>query len=631
MINFKSVKAHNFLVFKDLNLSLENQGLTLIEGINDSNDSFLSNASGKSTTMSTITYALYGKTVTNETADDVINNKENKNMSVILEFEKDGTDYRIERYRKDKKNKNKVRFFADEDEITGARASDTNGRILEVFGIDWATYVNCIAYGQGDDPIFTKATDKEKKQIIENLANIGIYESARKNTSDKLKESNNKIANFERDIERLNYEISQAHESAKREQSRYEADLEKNKQNKEKLEQAEKYVEGLKESSKKKYDKLNEDASFLTNEYKQAKQKLDGFVSSSNSITDEITGLKSEQSKLNYQKQSIQNELVKSVTDYKELGDKTTCPVCGQALDKEHKKKELANILSKISESKNALASVTSHLTKNTADLDEAQKKYDDYQATYQPLSNQVESLSQDISKLNYDKKDIVQRVKAEVAHVEELRSFNQQVTPPYSYQKELKKLNADIEDIKCSLSSEKKNSERLNILTNKVFSRNGVPSMVLDLVTPFLNEHANNYLSILSGSDLSVDISTQTKNADGSLSDKFDVRVSNATGANNYQGCSSGERKRIDIAIALAIQDLQQSHSNMKTNFAFYDECFEGLDEIGCQKVIEILKDKVKTVGNIFVITHNDALKPFFDNFIKVEKNSSGFSEVVG
>ncbi|MGI4292156.1 hypothetical protein ACR2WS_26640, partial [Klebsiella pneumoniae] len=58
-------------------------------------------------------------------------------------------------------------------------------------------------------------------------------------------------------------------------------------------------------------------------------------------------------------------------------------------------------------------------------------------------------------------------------------------------------------------------------------------------------------------------------------------------------------------------------------TNIALYDECFDGLDTIGCENVIKLLKDRLNTVGTIFVITHNTELKPLFEQTIKIVKEN--------
>jgi hypothetical protein len=35
---------------------------------------------------------------------------------------------------------------------------------------------------------------------------------------------------------------------------------------------------------------------------------------------------------------------------------------------------------------------------------------------------------------------------------------------------------------------------------------------------------------------------------------------------------------------------------------------------ELGCENVVKLLKDRLKTVSTIFVITHSESLKPLFE-----------------
>ena len=202
-------------------------------------------------------------------------------------------------------------------------------------------------------------------------------------------------------------------------------------------------------------------------------------------------------------------------------------------------------------------------------------------------------------------------------------------IVAPKCYTKDIKIEQEKLAKAKAETADLTKKIDNYTILVNKVFSKEGITSVVLDLITPYLNEHANYYLTKLSGSILSINMNTQKLNANKTLSDKFDLQVHNQAGADSYQNCSAGERKRIDIAIAFAIQDLQQDHANTATNIAIYDECFDGLDSIGCESVIDILKEKAKTIPSIFVITHNDTLKPLFDNSIKVTKSKQGISSI--
>lgn len=74
-------------------------------------------------------------------------------------------------------------------------------------------------------------------------------------------------------------------------------------------------------------------------------------------------------------------------------------------------------------------------------------------------------------------------------------------------------------------------------------------------------------------------------------------------------------------------------TRSDLETNVIVYDEIFEGLDSIGSENVIEILKEKAMSdsIDSIFVITHNESLKPLFSNYLKVVKNNKGESKIDG
>ena len=147
MVRFKKVEMQNFMAIKEAALELDNRGLILIEGENKTNESFQSNGSSKSSLVSSITYALYGKTEKGLKADDVVNNKIGKNTYVKLYFDIGEDHYRIERYRKDKENKNKVKLFLNDKDITGSTNDVTDKQIQELFGIDFNTYLNSIIYG----------------------------------------------------------------------------------------------------------------------------------------------------------------------------------------------------------------------------------------------------------------------------------------------------------------------------------------------------------------------------------------------------------------------------------------------------------------------------------------------------
>lgn len=626
MIKFKRAVLHNFLSYHDAELNLDNQGVTLIEGVNNSNDAYTSSGSGKSSLLSAITYALYGRTVTGLTSNAVINKEVGTDCCVELYFDIDDDKYCIKRYRKGKKgNANKVRLYLNDKEITEATNPKTDDTIQTLIGIQFNTYVNTISYGSSDEPVFSQATDKGKKEILENLANTTVYAQAKSVASDKLKEFKLELSNIEQQIVNHNNMISQYKALDEQEQERYAQEEERHKQDKATLDDLKLARDNYAEESGKRLRELenaenevlasepNSDGGEKLKQAHAALRKIDATIAETNqkitTATNKINDLRKQ---------------------YKDIANKTVCPVCGHKLDESHKQKELDSIVKQATTAKSELAQSQESLTKAKAIRDKWQPAVDKLESSVNSFNKQYKEFQDKLQNIRTERSDIKMTINQYDLKINGLESFTGvAIAPAKCYNNNIKAEEEKLAKAEQEKDELNKKIANYEILATKVFSKEGITSVVLDLITPYLNEHANYYLNKLSGSILTINMNTQKLNANKTLSDKFDLQVHNQAGADSYQNCSAGERKRIDIAIAFAIQDLQQDHSNTATNIAIYDECFDGLDSIGCESVIEILKEKAKTIPSIFVITHNETLKPLFDNAIKVTKSKQGISTV--
>lgn len=619
MIEFKQLVVHNYMSFKDETLPLANQGLTLVEGVNNSSNTYASNAAGKSASLSGITYALYGKTVEGVTSDEVINRQAGKDCHVFLDMELDGTPYRIERYRKDKKYHNKVRLLSGDQDLTQAKLADTNKVILDLLGIPFGTYVNTLAYGQGDEPVFSQATDKGKKEILENLANTAIYEQAKQIASQEKLNLDTKIAMINQQINSLQARYDQTQQYQDNAQAQYKASLAKVKSQQEQKESLEAQISPLEDDLSHAKQSLEEVqahelkpaqvATMASGAYQQARDTYN---------------------RLNYQYKSEVATYKKLSQDYLDLDKQKICPTCGQVVTNEHKAMEKQTLTKRLQDQVALIKQIK-------ADGTTAKQQMGEYQAKAEAerqLQQQVQAQElQYRDELNQAQNKVTSAQSKLDSAQQMLKVLANQVTvqKPQDYTKDLAKLQKELADNKATLITTQADADQYDQVAKKVFSRKGIQSMAMDLIIPFLNEHTNAYLAKLSGSILKVFMDAQTMNSNNSLSDKFDLKVENESGANSYQNCSAGERKRIDIAIAFAIQDLQNSKSNLATNLAIYDECFDGLDAVGAENVVAVLKEKQKTIPTIFVITHNENLKPLFDNTLTVTKGYDGISHMEG
>lgn len=627
MVKFKYVKMNNFMAIKEAELELDNQGLILIEGVNKTNDSFDSNGSSKSTLVSSITYALYGKTEKGLKADDVVNKYEKKNTSVILSFNIGEDNYRVERYRKHREFKNKVKLFCNDKEITGSTNDVTDKQIQDLFGIDFNTYVNAIIYGQGDIPMFSQATDKGKKEILESITKVEVYKKAQDVAKEKVKEVEEQQNKEQQEIEKLGYQKELKQEQFDKEVSKYNQVMEQKKQEEETFKQRqEEYNNKVKEldeqinTLKQNIPEIENTEFIFSDNYNKAKE---GIELIKNNINDKLMPVWNQEE---LSERVVDQEIRSIQSKINQLDTNDHCPVCGSPIDNSHKVKEKENMETQISQEQEKLKQHK-----------ENKQKIEDKKRELETKINQLEQMmkEEDLQKQNHDREiqkqyQQQQEVYNNISQLENSKSGLQKPTlNDYSYiEKPDEKLyKKEQNDIDKAIDKHKDKVVQLETKKNKysnavdAFGNKGIRSVVLDFITPFLNERANEYLQTLSGSDIEIEFQTQVKNSKGELKDKFDVIVKNSNGGESYKANSAGEQKRIDLSISFAIQDLIMSKDDISTNIALYDECFDGLDTIGCENVVKLLKDRLKTVSTIFVITHSESLKPLFENVITMVK----------
>jgi len=162
-----------------------------------------------------------------------------------------------------------------------------------------------------------------------------------------------------------------------------------------------------------------------------------------------------------------------------------------------------------------------------------------------------------------------------------------------------------------------------------KVFGPAGVRAHVLDTVTPYLNERTQEYLGALADGNIHAEWSTLGKTAKGELREKFNIDVMNDKGAESFAGLSGGEKRKVRLATAMALQDMVASRATKPINIFIADEVDHALDESGLERLMGVLERKARERGTVLVISHN-SLSDWIDNVITVTK-SGGLATAAG
>lgn len=581
-----------------------------------------------SSLLEPIIYALYDTTSKGLKGDEVINNKTRKknNTSVILKGHDGENKYRIERYRKHTKYKNKVKLFINDKDVSEKSTKDTNKKIQRLIGIDYTTFVNSIMFSQGSGAgRFAIATDAEKKEILENIVRLGVYAKAQEVAKSRVQSKEKEIQEKEREVERLQWELSQVDTLEEQDKQQYETTRNMIKQEEENV--------------KKTIDEISAYIHENVTMYNEMEDKINSFTEKLNSLEGiDISEHADRVSKINQAIQQIKSQINQEtykkndiVKKYAELKNNTHCPVCGSELDPEHRETEMAQL-------KEQLKPVLINLNELNSKLPQFQEAYEKAYAVYSDVKTQQEEITKKYREYTNEVKKCEQWIRQYENQLQALKNKQKNTTDtleklrkvpePRPRDKERQTIKDKIKAHKDELLALQREKTKLENVV-KVYSNSGVKSHVLDLVTPKLNEWGNKHLAVLSGPDMELKFSTQKKKKDGELVDKFDVQLINAAGGDQYKANSEGEKKRADLSIALALQDLVMSKAETATNFVVYDEVFDALDSVGAENVVTLLRERLKTVPTIFVITHNEHLKSLFDKTITIVKGKDAISRI--
>ena len=155
-------------------------------------------------------------------------------------------------------------------------------------------------------------------------------------------------------------------------------------------------------------------------------------------------------------------------------------------------------------------------------------------------------------------------------------------------------------------------------------FGRDGLQAYVFEAAVPYLNYHAARFCHLFTNGQIQVTFKPTRQSRSEDL-----IQIAGAS-APTFDGCSRGEKERINLVIALSLRELARWRLGQPVNLAVFDETFDGLDEAGIAKVAAFLLDAAKEGGTILVVTHSAALKRMFPGASTIQVIRSGGEAVV-
>ena len=581
-IKIKNLTVKNFMSVGNQTQAIDfDKGqLTLVLGENmdlGGDDSGARNGTGKTTIINGLSYAIYGQALTNIKKDNLVNKINGKGMLCTVTFEKDGTEYHIERGRKPNLLKFSIngqeQALEDLDESQGD-SRETQKAIEEMISMSHDMFKHLVALNTYTEPFLSmKAADQ--RNIIEQLLGITQLSEKAENLKNQIKITKDAIATENTRIETVkvsNEKIQQSIESIERKQKMWE-------------DQKEKALENLRKSidvlSTIDIDHEISNQRALV-EWTKNKKEHDNLTAM---VAKQVSSLEKEQKTLD----KLEKELL-LLAEHK-------CHSCGQGI---HDDKHETMVSTKSKQVEDSLVAVTDH--QNELDsLKEALTMLGELNACPQVSYDNLEEA------LNH--KNTLSGLEKEIA-VKEVE------TNPYSEQiEELK--NTAVQEINWDsvndLTRVKDHQEFLyKLLTNK---DSFVRKRIIDQNLSFLNQRLTYYLDKIGlphivefQNDLSVLITQLGQDLD-------------------FDNLSRGERNRLILSMSWAFRDVWENLYH-PINLLFIDELVDsGMDSSGVESSIAVLKKMTRERNkNVFLISHRDDLTSRVNHVLKVIKEN-GFT----
>ena len=579
MIKIKDLTVKNFMSVGNQTQAVDFEGeqLTLVLGENldqGGDDSGSRNGTGKTTIINALSYALYGKALTNIRANNLINKTNSKGMLVTLQFEKDGNSYRIERGR----GPNFFKFYINNQEAlvdeSQGDSRQTQDDVNTLLGMSHDMFKHIVALNTYTEPFLSMRVN-DQRAIIEQLLGITILSEKATALKETTRQTKDAITEETLKIEAIQTANSKIEASISSLEGRQKAWLSKRNTDTIKLREAIDELEHLDIESEL-----------------ESHEKLSNWTEHNNAIL----ALRKELGTLEPALQRADKSVAKATKDIVDLDD-ATCYTCGQELhaDKkaeiaERKTKELDDAVAyqseidvKVKDVMAALDQIGDINGKPTTFYDAAKEAYEH--------RNNVENLKQALDT----------RADEEDPYTAQINDLNETA---------IQKINWGVVN---ELTSFKEHQDfLLKLLTNK---DSFIRKKIIDQNLAYLNNRLTYYLDkiglphqVVFQNDLTVEITQLGQDLD-------------------FDNLSRGERNRLILGLSFAFRDVWESlYQNI--NLLFIDELIDsGMDTAGVENSLSILKKMARErKKNIYLISHKDELIGRVNHVLRVVKEN-GFT----
>ena len=568
MLHFQKIRYKNILSAGNqfIEIDLETYRTTLSRGIN---------GSGKSLTITSLIFGLYGKSNRGTTKKQLVNSVNKKDCLVEIEFSSSGKEYKVRRGI----SPNIFEIYINgklQEELSAVRDQQ---KYLEknILKMSYKTFMQVVVLGSTNYVPFMQLTTADRRDLVEELLDIKIFSSMNLVLKEKIK-------NTERASGKL--EMEKVSIGGLIDNQKY-------------------FIETIKNTGLETISKKEQESQSIENEIITLLENIESITKDVEILNKVLEEISFTPKKLK-QFLSIQGKLQQKkslITEESEFFHQhSVCPTCKQEVDDNFKDNKLEELILKNNE-----------LELGIAEIYEAIVEEEERENKFINTSKKITALNSQLS--NYKNESNLKN--------KQIKSIEKEI---YEIRNNIETQNENIKNLQKLIRRynklEKEQSKCNEVLEYFEFSYllmkdGGIKSKIIENYLPVMNSQINKYLQMM---DLYINFT---------LDNEFKESIKTPIHEDfSYGSFSEGEKQRINLSLLLAWRDIARMKNSANCNIMFFDETLDSsLDSTGIDNLLAIINYIIKD-SNIFIISHRDGYDDKFERVIEVKK-INGFTKI--
>jgi len=569
MIIFQKVRWKNFLSTGNsfTEIDFQRSPNTLIIG---------NNGAGKSTILDALCFGLFGKPFRKINKPQLLNSINNQAAVVEIEFAIGKKEYKVIRGIKP----NVFEVWSNGVMVDQNAASKDYQEHLEKFilKLNFKSFTQVVILGSASFVPFMQLTPADRRAIIEDLLDIGIFSSMNGVVKERMSEIKEQTTANKYQMELAAEKIKFQKQNIEEHKTRSDTEIEKKK--------------------KEINDSIDQNFT-LQRDIDLIQKHIDVLQSK---IQDKLS-IEKKSTKLIQLESKLESRLKKLDKEYKFYEENHDCPTCKQSIADTFRHSQLSGIDKTKGEIGVGIADIETKIQEANNRIEEIQK-----------IVKHIQEHNNEIVKHNSTISAVHIYINKLQKEIEALSTLRESIETENDKLKELQQELGELVNKQKEISEQKQYYEYAGSLLKDT----GIKTKIIRQYLPIMNKLINKYLTAM---DFFVNFN---------INESFEETIkSRHRDEFSYANFSEGEKMRIDLALLFTWRQIAKLKNSTNTNLLILDEVFDSsLDGVGTEEFLKLIHE-MGSESNVFVISHKgDQLFDKFRSVIRFEKKNN-FSQI--